>query len=42
MIEIRSITRNDELASATQYRCAAGAVIANVALKGTVVELAGR
>ena len=42
VIEIRSITRNEELSSATQYRCAAGNVVANVALKGTVVELAGR
>ncbi len=42
VIEIRSITRNEELSSATQYRCAAGGVIANVALKGTVVVLAGR
>ena len=42
VIEIRSITRNEELSSATRYRCAAGNLIANVALKGTVVELAGR
>jgi uncharacterized protein YbjQ (UPF0145 family) len=42
VIEIRSVTRNDELSSPTKYRCAAGNVVANVALKGTVVQLAGR
>jgi hypothetical protein len=39
VVEVRSVTRNDPLASATQYRCAAGAVVANVALEGRVVKL---
>jgi hypothetical protein len=39
VIEVRSITRNDPLTSATQYRCAAGSVVANVALEGRVVKL---
>ena len=39
VIEVRSITRNDPLVSATQFRCAAGSVVANVALEGRVVKL---
>jgi hypothetical protein len=39
VVEVRSITRNDPLVSATQYRCAAGGIIANVALEGRVVRL---
>ena len=39
VIEIRSITKHNDLESATQYRCVAGAVVANVALTGKVVEL---
>jgi len=40
VIEIRSITKHQDLESATQFRCVAGAVIANVALEGRVVRLA--
>jgi hypothetical protein len=38
VIEIKSITRNNELVSASQYRCVAGAFVANVALSGQVVK----
>jgi hypothetical protein len=37
VIDIKSITQHNDLSSATQYRCAAGGIIANVALTGTVV-----
>ncbi len=40
VIDIKSITQHDDLTSATQYRCAAGGIIANVALSGTVVGAA--
>jgi len=40
VIDVRSITRNENLSSATQYRCAAGAMVANVALTGHIVKLA--
>jgi uncharacterized protein YbjQ (UPF0145 family) len=39
VINIKSNYRNEERASATQYTCGAGAVIAGVALKGDVVTL---
>jgi uncharacterized protein YbjQ (UPF0145 family) len=39
VVDVRSITRNEPFASATQYRCAAGSVVANVALEGRVVKL---
>jgi hypothetical protein len=39
VVEVRSITRNEPFASATQYRCAAGGIVANVALEGRVVKL---
>ena len=39
VVDVRSITRNEPLESATQYRCAAGGVVANVALEGRVVKL---
>jgi hypothetical protein len=39
VVDIRSITRNQELVSATQYRCVAGTTVANVALSGRVVKL---
>lgn len=42
VIDIRSNTRNKELVSATNFRCAAGNVVANVALVGTVVKLGGK
>ena len=37
VIDIKSITRDNDLDSATDYKCAAGGVIANVALTGRVV-----
>lgn len=40
VIDVRSVTKNNDLKSATAYRCAAGTFVANVALMGTVVELA--
>lgn len=39
VVDIVSITRNDELASASKYRCAAGFAVANVALSGRVVSI---
>jgi uncharacterized protein YbjQ (UPF0145 family) len=39
VVDIKSFTKNQDLESATQYRCAAGNVIANVALTGRVVKL---
>lgn len=42
IIDVRSNTKNQVFESATQFRCAAGGVVANVALKGTVVKLAGK
>ena len=39
VVDVRSITRNDPLESKTQFRCAAGSVVANVALEGRVVKL---
>ncbi len=40
VIELKSITKHNNLESATHYRCAAGNVVANVALTGTVVRFA--
>ena len=40
VVDIKSTTKNDDLDSATNYRCAAGGVIANVALTGKVVKFA--
>jgi len=42
VVDVRSITRHQDLASATQFRCAAGAVVANVALTGRVVKMASK
>lgn len=39
VIDIRSITRHNDLESPTEYRCVAGSVIVNVALEGRVVKL---
>lgn len=39
VINIRSNYKNEERASATEYTCGAGAVVAGVALKGDVVTL---
>jgi uncharacterized protein YbjQ (UPF0145 family) len=38
VVDIKSITKNRNLESATQYRCAAGNVVANVVLTGRVVK----
>ena len=42
VIDVQSNTKDQPLESATQFRCAAGTMVANVALKGTVVKLAGK
>ena len=42
VVDIRSNTKDQRFESATQFRCAAGAVVANVALQGTVVKLGGK
>lgn len=39
VIDVKSITKHQDLESATQYRCAAGSVIANVVLTGRVVRI---
>ncbi len=39
VINLRSNWRNNEFSSATQYQCAAGFLMAGVALKGDVVTL---
>ena len=39
VVDIKSNYRNREFASATEYQCGAGNVVAGVALKGTVVKL---
>jgi uncharacterized protein YbjQ (UPF0145 family) len=38
IVDVRSNTKGQKLDSATQFRCAAGAVMTNVALTGTVVR----
>jgi uncharacterized protein YbjQ (UPF0145 family) len=40
VVDIKSITKHNDLVSATQYRCVAGAVVANVVLSGTIVRVA--
>lgn len=40
VIDIRSYYRKNEVVSDTQYECHAGALVAGVTLKGTVVKLA--
>jgi uncharacterized protein YbjQ (UPF0145 family) len=42
VIDIKSTTKHNDLSSPTQFRCVAGAMVANVALTGTVVKLAGK
>ena len=39
VIDVRSTTKHQNLASATQYRCAAGTMVANVVLVGRMVKL---
>jgi hypothetical protein len=38
VIDIKSVTRGNSLASATEYRCVAGNVVVNVTLTGRVVK----
>lgn len=39
VVDVKSITKHDDLTSASKYRCAAGGVIANVVLTGRVVRI---
>lgn len=39
VVDIKSITKHNDLTSASEYRCAAGDVVANVVLTGRVVKL---
>jgi hypothetical protein len=39
VVDIKSITKHQDLESATQFRCAAGNVVANVVLSGRVVRI---
>jgi uncharacterized protein YbjQ (UPF0145 family) len=39
VVDIKSITKHNNLTSASEYRCAAGDVVANVVLTGRVVKL---
>lgn len=39
VVDIKSITKHNDLTSASKYRCAAGGVVANVVLTGRVVKL---
>ncbi len=39
VVDVKSLTKNQDLASASKYRCAAGGVVANVALSGRVVRI---
>lgn len=40
VVDIKSITKHNDLTSASKYRCVAGAFVANVVLTGRVVRLA--
>jgi len=40
VVDIKSITKHNDLVSASQYRCVTGAFVANVALTGTIVTTA--
>lgn len=39
LINVHSVYRNEEFTSTTEYECGAGAIMAGVALRGTVVKL---
>lgn len=39
VVDIKSVYKNQELVSATEYDCGAGSVMGGVALRGTVVKL---
>jgi len=38
VVDIKSITKNQNLTSATEYRCVSGAFVANVALTATIIK----
>jgi hypothetical protein len=38
VVDIKSVTKNNDLTSATEYRCVSGAFVANVALTGTIIK----
>ena len=38
VVDIKSVTKNQNLTSATEYRCVSGAFVANVALTGTIIK----
>ena len=38
VVDIKSVTKNQDLTSATDYRCVSGAFVANVALTGTIIK----
>ncbi|MCG8591677.1 MAG: excinuclease ABC subunit A [Proteobacteria bacterium] len=42
VVDIKSMSRHGELVSASQFRCAAGNVVANVVLSGRMVTFKGR
>ena len=39
IIDIVSVTRDEQTESSSQFRCAAGSMVVNVGLRGTVVKL---
>jgi uncharacterized protein YbjQ (UPF0145 family) len=39
IVDVKSITKHNDLTSVSEYRCAAGGVVANVVLTGRVVKL---
>jgi hypothetical protein len=39
VINIKSVYKNDNVESASEYLCGAGTIMAGVALRGTVVTL---
>jgi hypothetical protein len=42
VVNIRSVYKKEDVASETEYLCGSGAVMAGVALRGTVVTLKGK
>jgi hypothetical protein len=42
VVNIRSVYKKEDVASATEYLCGSGAVMAGVALRGTVVTIKGK
>jgi hypothetical protein len=40
VVDVKSVTKHRDLESATSFRCAAGNVVANVAVSGRVVKFA--